>query len=158
MSGDRAAAPVVGKALEAAVLVVVTAVLATTLFGGVLPGYRTAAGGEIADRTLTGAADRVDRAVPDGEPRAVDRELRADLPDAIRGREYVVRATGRALVLDHPAPGIGGRVRLALPSGVRATGSWSSDAVAVVRVRGRSDGLRVRLVERTAGTNGSGNG
>lgn len=156
MSVDRAAAPVVGKALEAAVLVVLIAVISTALFGGVLPSYRTAAGAEVADRTLAGAADRVDRAVPDGDPWAVERERRVPLPDTIRGRQYEVRATGLALVLDHPAPGIGGRTRLALPSGIRATGTWSSDAVAVVRVRGDRDGVRVQLVERPERTNGGG--
>lgn len=158
MSGDRAAAPVVGKALEAAVLVVVIAVVTTALFGGVLPGYRTAAGAEVADRTLAGAADRIDRAVPDDDPWVVDRERRVALPDTIRGREYGVRAAGRVLVLDHPTPGIGGRERLVLPAGVRASGAWSSDAVAVVRVRGDRDGLRVRLVERSDGTDDGGDG
>ncbi|MFB6281949.1 MAG: hypothetical protein ABEH40_08020 [Haloferacaceae archaeon] len=152
MSGDRAAAPVVGKALEAAVLVVVTALLATTLFGGVLPDYRTATGAEVADRTLAGAADRIDRAVPDGDPRSVAVERRVPVPDAIRGRRYEVRATGRALVLDHPAARIDERTRLALPPGVRATGAWSSEATAVVRVEGRGGELRVLLVERSGGT------
>jgi hypothetical protein len=151
VNGDRAAAPVVGKVLEAAVLVVVIAVLTTALFGGVLPGYRTAAGAEVADRTLAGAAERVDRAVPDGEPWAVDREYDVSLPDRIRGKRYEIRATGGTLVLDHPAPGIGGRARLVLPDGARATGTWSSDAAAAVWVRGERSGLRVRLIERTGG-------
>lgn len=150
MSGDRAAAPVVGKTLEAAVLVVLIALLTTVLFGGVLPGYRAAAGAEVADRTLAGAAGRIDRAVPRGDPWAIDRTLRVALPDAIHGRTYEVRATGRALVLDHPTAGIGGRARLALPAGVRASGTWTSDAPAVVRVRGGHDGLRIRLVEGPA--------
>ncbi|MFB6080359.1 MAG: hypothetical protein ABEJ81_05120 [Haloferacaceae archaeon] len=161
MSDERAAASVVGKALESVVLVLLIGVLATMLFGGVLPGYRTAAGAEVADRTLAGAAGRIDRAVPDGDPWGVDRELRVDLPDTIRGRRYELRATGRTLVLDHPAAGIGGRARLDLPAGVRASGTWASDTPAVVRVRGDRDGLRVRLVAGpnavgVAGANGGG--
>lgn len=156
MRTDRAAAPVVGKALEAAVLVVVAALLAAALFGGVLPSYRTAAGAEVADRTLAGAADRIDGVVPDGNPRAVAAERRVALPDTIRGSRYRIRATGRALVLDHPAPRIGGRARLALPSGVRATGTWSSGTAAVVRVRSDGERLRVLLAERTAPPEGRG--
>lgn len=156
MSADRGATPVVGKALEASVLVLLVALLATAMFGNVVPEYRTAAGAELADRTLAGAADRVERAVPDDAPRAVEREVRVDLPTTVRGRGYAVRADGRELVLDHPTAGVGGRVALALPSGVRVTGSWASDDDAVVRVRVDADGIRVRLATAAApdGTGG----
>lgn len=149
MTDRRAAAPVVGKALEAAVLVLFVALLATTLFGGVLPDYRTAAGAEVADRTLAGAAERVERAVPRTEPVWIEREVRVGLPETIRGDRYGIRATGRALVIDHPSAGIGGRARLALPARVRVTGEWSSTDDAVVRVSGGREGLVVRLAERT---------
>lgn len=150
---DRGTAPVVGKALEAGVLVLLVALLTTSMFGSVVPEYRTAAGAELADRTLAGAAERVERAVPGDAPRVLDRRVRVDLPGTIRGRGYAVRATGTALVLDHPTEGVGGRVGLALPDGVRATGSWRSSEGAVVRVWGDSGGIQVRLepVEEPAG-------
>ncbi|MFB6304713.1 MAG: hypothetical protein ABEH47_06070 [Haloferacaceae archaeon] len=147
--------PVVGKALEAGVLVLLVALLATTMFGSVVPEYRTAAGAELADRTLAGAAERVEQAVPDDVPHELDREVRADLPATIRGRGYEIRATGRELVLDHPTAGVGGRVDLALPPGVRATGSWTSGDDAVVRVRTGEAALRVTLAtEPPSGTGG----
>ncbi len=147
--GDgRAVVPVVGKALEAAVLVLLVALLSTALFGGALPAYRTAAGAELADRTLAEAGAGVERAVPEVRPRGLDRTIRVDLPETVRGRAYAVRATGRALVLEHPAGPIGGRLRPALPEGIRVTGRWRSTEPTAVRVTVDREGLRVALVER----------
>jgi hypothetical protein len=144
---DRGLVPVVGKALEIAVLVLLTALLATALFGSALPAYRTAAGAELGDRTLAAAAERVERAVPARPADDVRRDLRVDLPDRIRGSTYVIRGRGQSLVLDHPTAGVGDTARLALPSDVRVTGAWSSGSTAVVRVRGDAEALRVTLVE-----------
>ena len=148
---ERAAVPAVGKALEAAVLVLLVGLLSTALFGGVLPAYRTAAGAELADRTLAEAGAGVERAVPESRPRRLDRTVRVDLPETLRGRGYAVQATGRALVLEHPAGSIGGRIRPAVPGGVRLTGRWRSTEPTAVRVTANREGLRVALVGRRLG-------
>jgi FlaG/FlaF family flagellin (archaellin) len=145
---DRAATPVVGKTLEVALLVLLAALLTTALFGGVVPAYRTAAGAELADRTLARSAGTVERATP-VDPAAwdgLDRTVRASLPDRIGGERYAVRADDGALRLDHPRAGVGGSVRPALPEGATLAGAWRSDRPARVRVRADAAGVRVRLV------------
>ncbi|MFB6123064.1 MAG: hypothetical protein ABEJ78_06370 [Haloferacaceae archaeon] len=142
---DRAVAPVVGKLLEAGLVVLFVVLLTTVLYGGVVPSYRAAAGAELGDRTLVAAAERVESAVPEvGD--AVSVELRVDLPETLRGRAYSIRVRENALVLDHPHPRIGGAVRLDLPSRVvRVEGGWESSRPASVAVRGSGNGLRVTL-------------
>lgn len=142
---DRALSPVVGKGLEVGIAVLFVALLTTTLYGGVVPDYRTAAGAEVGERALVGAAERVEGAVPTRSV-GVERAVSAPLPDTIRGDPYRVRAANGTLVLDHPNPGVGGRVRLAMPSRVsNVTGTWtSSDRSWVVVGRG-ARGPRVRL-------------
>ncbi|MFC6987939.1 hypothetical protein ACFQJD_19060 [Haloplanus sp. GCM10025708] len=142
---DRAVAPVVGKLLEAGIVVLFIVLLTTVLYGGVVPSYRAAVGAELGDRTLVSAADRVESAVPETGD-AVSVELRVDLPETLRGAGYSIRARGRALVLDHPHPRIGGETALGLPSRVvRVEGEWESARPATVAVRGSGDGLRVTL-------------
>nr|WP_158206580.1 hypothetical protein [Halomarina oriensis] len=120
--------------------------LTSTLFGGVVPGYRSAAGDAVAERSLSGAAARVEQAVPATESATV--RLRVDLPDTIRGEHYHVRTDGRALVLDHPHGAVGGRVPLALPDSVTAVdGSWYSAQDPVVRANATASGVVVRLGE-----------
>jgi hypothetical protein len=150
-SRARAATPAVGKALEVALLVLLVALLTTTLFGGVLPTYRTAAGAELADRTLARSATAVERAVPvDGDAyRTFEHTRRVDLPGEIRGDRYAVRAddtTGR-LRLVHPRAGVGGAVRPALPNGTTLAGSWRSDRATRVRANVTDGGVRVELLE-----------
>ncbi|WP_254546218.1 DUF7266 family protein [Halomarina pelagica] len=145
---SRGVTPVVGKVLEAGIVVLYIGLLTTTLYGGVVPGYRSTAGDAVGDRTLAAAAERIQQAVPP-EAEAVDVRVRVDLPPTIRGERYRIRADGETLVLDHPHPAVGGRVRLALPPQVaRVEGSWTSDEPAVVRVRGADGGVVVRLKER----------
>lgn len=153
MSVDRGTTPVVGKALEIAVLVLLTALLVALLFGGTLPAYRTAAGAELADRTTARAAEAVERAVPSPtrSVRHVDAERRVRIPTRIRGRTYRIRGDGRTLVLDHPTPGVGGRVSLALRPSATVGGEWESDARTLVRVQGAPSSLRVRLETRGGG-------
>lgn len=142
---DRAVSPVVGKTLEAGIVVLFLALLTTTLYGGVVPGYRTAAGQAVGERTLASAAERVQQAVPPNASRARGR-YEVDLPRTIRGAAYHLRVDDRDLVLDHPAAGIGGRVRLALPGYViDVDGEWSSRDRPVVAVRNAPDGVEVRL-------------
>ena len=142
---DRAVAPVVGKALEAGIVVLYIALLGATLYGGLVPEYRTAAGAEVGERVLSQSTQRVQQAVPAATER-VDARTRVALPRTIRGRTYAVRVENRTLVLDHPQNGVGGRAKLALPETVESVaGEWSSREPAVVAVRGDGAGLTVRL-------------
>lgn len=142
---NRAVSPVIGKALEASVVVLYVAVLSATLFGGVVPEYRTAAGVEVGERVVAEAAQRVQQAVPT-DARVVAVRSRVSLPRTIRGRAYSIRVENRSLVLDHPRDRIGGRARLALPETVSLVrGDWSSREQAFVVVRSTPDGLAIRL-------------
>jgi hypothetical protein len=145
---DRALSPVVGKALEAGIVVLFVALLTTTLYGGVVPNYRTAVGSEVGDRALVAAAERVERAVPSTATH-VDRRVAVALPPTVRGAAYRVRTENESLVLDHPRPGVGGRVRLSLPAHVgNVTGTWSSGSRSWVVVRG-GENATVRLADGT---------
>ncbi|USZ69223.1 hypothetical protein NGM10_05645 [Halorussus salilacus] len=142
---DRAVAPVVGKALEAGIVVLYISLLGAVLYGGLVPDYRTAAGAEVGERVLSQSAQRVQQAVPAATGRVAAR-TEVSLPATIRGRGYEVRVEGRTLVLDHPRDGVGGRTRLALPETVDSVeGEWSSRDPAFVAVRGDAEGLAVVL-------------
>lgn len=149
---QRGLTPAVGKALEVGVVVLFVGVMTTALYGGVVPDYRDAVGEEVAERTVVAAAERVENAVP---PSARHARVvhRVDLPASIRGAGYRVVTTDRALVLEHPAPEVGARTRLALPARVdTVSGTWESGEDAVVVVTGDTDRLRIRLTDReTAG-------
>lgn len=143
---QRGVAPVVAKAMEVAVVVLFVGVVTTGLYTGVVPEYRDTAGERIGDRTLAAAGDWIEGAVPPTATR-VDRRVRVDLPETIRGTGYWIHTDGAELVLDHPRERIGGRLRLNLPSAVvSVSGSWSSYEPTIVAVEGSSDGLTVRLV------------
>ena len=145
LDGRRGVSPVVGKALEISVVVLYIGLLSTTLYGGVVPDFRSAAGDELADRTLAGATQEVEDAVPP-EMAAVDVRQRVELPRTIRGEPYHVRTDGRTLVLDHPDPNVGVETTLAVPAAVvQVEGSWSSTAEAFVVVERTDAGLVVRL-------------
>lgn len=148
---DRALSAVVGKAVEVGMVTVFAALLASALYGGVVPEYRTAAAAEVGDRALATAAERIETAVPPNATR-VNSESLIDLPRTIRGATYRLRANGSTLVLDHPRDRLDGRVRLALPSSVvRVTGTWKSGTPAVIRVDDAGGGLRVELGAATTG-------
>ena len=142
---DRGLAPVVGKGLEAVIVLLYVAALVTTLHGGVLPEYRSAAAAEVSDRTLASTAAQIEASIP---PRTSGADVRrtVDLPTTIERATYRIRIDGDSLVLDHPDPAASGRVRLALPARVVTTGgTWQSDDQAVIRVRGEDGRLRVIL-------------
>ena len=103
--------------MEIAILVLLTALLATAMFGNVVPTYRGAAGAELADRTLAQSAAAVERAAPtDPDAYVVYAHAeRVDLPDRIAGSDYAVAADGDRIRLDHPRAGVGGSIRPALP-------------------------------------------
>jgi hypothetical protein len=140
-------APATSKLLEVTLVMLYLGLVATALYGGVVPEYRSQAGEEVAERTLATASQRVQQAVPP-EGRHVRSTARVDLPATIRGQHYRIRVVGRRLVLQHPSPSIEATTRLALPDGVTAVaGNWSSDAEARVVVRGSRRGLVVTLEE-----------
>lgn len=122
----RAATPAIGKTLEIGIGVLVVALLTSTLYGSVVPGYRTAAGDELADRSLSKAITATETVVqPESDASTATMEVR--LPATIRGATYEIHAVGRTLELRHPHPGIGRGVSLAIPDRVvSVTGSWRS--------------------------------
>lgn len=143
---DRAVTGAVGKLLELALVVLFVGLLSTALFGGVVPEYRSAAGAEVGERTLALGAQRVQQAVPPAvDAIHANATYRVDLPRTIHGESYRIRAEGRALVLDHPAPAVGGRVRLAVPTGTTISGAWTSRGEPLIRVTTTEDGPTVRL-------------
>jgi len=141
----RGVAPVVGKALEVGLVALFVGAVSLSLFGGAVPGYQATAGDRVADRTLAGAAQRVQQAVPPGSTR-VSATAAVDLPATIAGDRYAVVLEGRTLVLSHPNPAVGARARLALPSAVAdVDGAWDSETPSRVRVESSDAGLVVRL-------------
>lgn len=143
---DRAAAPVVGKVLAIGIVLAYVSLVSAALYGGVVPESRTAAGAELADRALASAGGTVEAAVPRaGRNVSVTRAL--DVPRAVRGTAYTLRADGRRLVLAHPHPDVGGSYRLALPDRVATVrGAASSDDSPTVRVAAGPDGLVVEVL------------
>lgn len=144
---DRAVAPVVGKALEAGLVVLYVGLVSAALYGHAVPAYRTAAGDAVAQRTLSAASERVQQAVPPNATSAQAR-FRVDLPRTIRGRAYTIRAANGTLVLDHPNPAVGGRQTLALPDSVGVVrGEWHSYRPALLVVSRSNGTLVVELRE-----------
>ncbi|WP_424016425.1 DUF7266 family protein [Halorientalis pallida] len=142
---DRAFSTVVEKILAIGLVTLFVSLVSVTVYGGVVPDARTAAGEQLSERTLATAAERVQQAVPPNAT-AADVRVRVDLPPTIRGAGYEIRAENRSLVLDHPRDRLDERARLALPeSVVRVEGRWGSGETTVVRVRRVDAGLVVRL-------------
>ncbi|EJN60796.1 hypothetical protein SAMN04487950_1854 [Halogranum rubrum] len=142
---DRAVSPVVGKTLELGIVVLFVGLMTTTLYGGIVPDYRTSAGAEVGDRTLVTAAERIETSIPPNAT-AVHGETRIDLPRTIRGEQYELHTTNGTLVLDHPLAEIGGRTPLALPDAVvDISGTWRSGDDLLVVVDGTPRGLTVEL-------------
>ncbi|MBP1986349.1 DUF7266 family protein [Halolamina salifodinae] len=145
---DRALTPAVGKALEVGLVVLFLGALTTALYGGAVPDYRDAVGGEVGDRAVVAAVERVENAVPPSATQVRSAHA-VDLPRSIRGENYRLRVEDRTLVLDHPSPAIGAETALALPDRVATVeGEWRSSDDAVVLVTGDDDGLRVELTSR----------
>ncbi|MES3518488.1 MAG: hypothetical protein PPP58_12580 [Natronomonas sp.] len=131
---SRAVTPIVGKALEAAIVVFYIALLTTILYGSVVPEYRAVAGTEVADRTVADVATDVEAAVPP-EAFAADVTVAVELPRTIDGSEYRIQAVGERLRLEHPNPDLGVEVTLSLPGHVDSvSGEWHSDDPAEINV------------------------
>lgn len=142
---ERGFAPVVGKGLEAVIVVLYVTSLVTVLHGGVLPEYRTATAAEMSERTLAATAERIEASIPPPSSGA-DVTRTFDLPAAIDRAAYRIRAENGSLVLDHPDDDVSGRLHLALPRRVVAVeGTWHSDERAILRIRATDGRLRVIL-------------
>lgn len=136
----------VGKVLEAAIVVLFIGTMTTALYGGVVPDYRATAGDEIADRTLVAAAGEIEGAVPPNS-RTVRAETHVDLPSSIRSANFRIVAEGGTITLEHPDDNIGGKYRLTLPTYVdHVEGTWRSGAETTVVAETEGDGVLVRLV------------
>jgi len=145
LRNERAVSPVIGKVLEAGLVVLYVGLLTTTLYGGVVPRYKTAVGNQVGERVLSKTAERVQQAVP-ADGTNVNVRLRVSLPETIRGREYVIRVNGRTLTLEHPDDRLNSSLRLTLPSRVATVrGNWSSGEPALIVVRNGPSGLIVEL-------------
>lgn len=142
---DRAVSAVVGKALEASIVIIYIGLLTTTLYAGVLPEYRTGAATEVADRTLADASGELRTAVP-STAETSETERQVDVPTTIRGETYWIRVQDDDLVLDHPHPDVGERAPLVLPASVSSVdGEWRSDDRTVVTVDRTDEGFAVVL-------------
>ena len=142
---DRAMTPVVGKAMEATLVVLYVGLVTAALYGGAVPEYRSSAGAEVAERTLADAATDIERAVPP-DARSATVRVRVDLPPTIAGRAYRVRAEENELHLDHPDPQVATTAPLVLPDRVDdVSGTWESGEETSVRVESTDGGLEVHL-------------
>ena len=142
---ERAMAPVIGKALEAGIVALYVSMLVTALYGGVVPEYRTAAGGEVADRTLAATVHEIERSVPAPATEAtVQRSV--ELPGTIHDEPYELCANGRTVTLEHTHPEIGDEVHLALPERVESVaGCWDSTTGGVVVASGTESSVTIEL-------------
>jgi len=146
---DRAVAPVVEKVLGVGVALLYIAGLLGLLLGGVVPGYQTATGAELGERTLATAAGTIEETTPrvDGHAEAT---TTVDLPATIDGAGYRLVLDNGTLRLDHPDAAIATERTLSLPSNVTtAESAWESGDELVIRVEGRADN-RTLTIEETA--------
>lgn len=141
---QRAVSAVVGKTLEAGIMVLYVSLLVSALYGGVVPEYRGAAGDELGDRVLAEAALEVQTAV--SEDARTEADVRHDLPTSIRGTTYRIVAENETLRLVHSDAAVGGELPVALPDDVvRIEGTWYSHERSLVRVERTPAGRVVRL-------------
>lgn len=148
MTVDRATSPVVGKALEAGLVMLYIGMLTASLYGGVVPEYRTTAGIEVSERVLTETSYTIQQAVPP-DATAAHAEVHVDIPGQIQGSVYQISIENQTLVLNHSNPEIAGELPLALPDSVSiAGGEWESHQRTVVEVRRGDDGFKVTLANR----------
>lgn len=143
---DRGVSAVVGKALEAAIVVLYVSLLIATLYGGAIPEYESAAGAELGERVLAESVLEVRAAVPASG--AGTATVAHDIPRTIDDEPYRIVAANDSLQLVHEDRSIGGRLPLALPADVqRVEGEWLSTAEQAIVVERTPGGRVVRLVE-----------
>ena len=143
-SDGRALSAVVGKTLEAGIVVLYVSLLIGVLYGGVVPEYESTTGAELGERVLAESALEVQGAVP-ADPDATA-TVEHDLPRSIDSEPYRIVADDGSLELVHEDEAVGGTVPLALPPDVvRVEGEWESSAPTVVRVERTPAGRVVHL-------------
>lgn len=137
--------PVVGKAMEATLVVLYLGLVTTALYGGAVAEYRGTAGEEVAERTLADAATDIEAAVPPEATTATTR-LEVDFPPTIAGAAYTVRARPDELVLDHPDPRISATAPLVLPDRIDSvSGTFQSGGTTTIHVEATDAGAEVHL-------------
>jgi hypothetical protein len=147
-SADRALSAVVGKTLEAGIVVLYISMMIGVIYGGIGPEYERTAGEELGERVLAESVLEVQSAVP-ASPDATA-TVRHELPRSIDGEPYRIVARNDSLALVHEDGEIGGEIPLALPPDVvRVEGAWESTAPAIVRVETTPAG---RIVVLEAGS------
>jgi hypothetical protein len=145
---ERAVTPAVSKVFEIGLVVLYVSLVTATLYGGIVPDYRTATGDELAERSVATAAQRIQQAVP---PNATVGSATTSfrVPETIRGTTYRFRIENRTLVLDHPDHGIEARGALVVPQTVESiAGNWSSRSPARVHVRQGTGGYNLSVTNR----------
>lgn len=147
LGDQRAMTPVVSKTLAIGIALLYVGTMTTLLFGSVVPGYQTATGEELADRTLAAATGEIEQSVTAADGR-VDRTTTVDLPERIDESQYSLELTDDRLTLDHPDQHIGGETRLSLPPNLAIeNGTWQSGNELRIRIIGSPDN-RTLTIER----------
>lgn len=142
---NRGVTPVVEKLLMIGIVVLFIGAVTAVLFGSAVPGYRDAAGMELGERVLASGAEQIESSIPPNGSIAAG-ETTVDVPETIRGEAYELRIVGRELVLDHPRPAVGGRIRLSLPAHVESlSGTLQSRGARSVRIDDVSTGVVIEL-------------
>lgn len=141
---DRALSAVVGKSLEAGIVVLYISTMVGVLYGGVVPEYQAATGEELGERVLAEGVLEVQTAVP-ADPQATG-VARHTLPRTIDDETYRIVAANDSLRLLHDDESVHTEIPLRLPPDVqRVEGEWHSSAPAVIRVEQTASGRVVRL-------------
>lgn len=141
---DRATAPVVGKALEIALILLYIGFLSAGLYGGVIPDARASADQAIAERTIATAVEEIRGAIPSSGIGQVQVPIR--LPETIGGEPYRIVARDGHLIIRHDDPAVEATASLLLPSRVRTiSGQWHSEEENSILVNSTEDGVTVRL-------------
>jgi len=144
---SRAATPVVEKLLATGLVLLFVGGATATLLGGIVPEYREATGGEVAERVLAGAADRLESAVATAPGRA-RRVVRLGGPSTIGGAGYRLELADGRLHLAHPEPALARTAAVSLPPWVDGVESVAaSGSGPAVLVTGAPGNRTVRLVE-----------
>lgn len=141
---DRALSAVVGKSLEAGIVVLYISTMVGVLYGGVVPEYQATTGEELGERVLAESVLEVQTAVP-SDPQATG-TTQHQLPRTIDDEPYHIVAGNESLRLVQDGTAVSMELPLRLPLDVqRVEGEWRSSAPAVVRVERTSTGRVVSL-------------
>lgn len=141
---DRALSAVVGKSLEAGIVVLYISTMVGVLYGGVVPEYQATTGEELGERVLAESALEVKTAVP-ADPQATG-TARHQIPRTIDDEPYRIVAGNESLRLAQDGSEATTELPLQLPPDVhRVEGEWRSSAPAVVRVERTPTGRVVTL-------------